>query len=151
MSYAIDTNLFVRSLHVNHPQQQNAKLAISTLLAEGEMVSLFPQNLYELWVVATRPIAQNGLGLDVYQTVKELARLKSTLVLLPDTPPIYSAWEKLVSQHLVLGRNAHDARIAAAMQVHEVTHLLTFNGGDFKRYQHITVVTPDEILNPQTS
>lgn len=151
MSYAVDTNLFVRSLHVNHPQQQNAKLAISTLLARRKIVCLFPQNLYELWVVATRPVAQNGLGLDANQTLKELARLKSTLLLLPDTPPIYAAWEKLVSQHLVLGRNAHDARIAAAMLVQGVSHLLTFNGGDFKRFPHVTVVTPSEILNPQTS
>jgi predicted nucleic acid-binding protein len=35
----------------------------------------------------------------------------------------------------------------AAMQVHGISHLLTFNTGDFKRYPGITMVAPDEILN----
>ncbi len=80
----------------------------------------------------------------------EFARLKSFLTFVPDTPQIYPAWEKLVSQHAVLGRNAHDARIAAAMLVHGVTHLVTYNGGDFKRFPHVTVVTPGEVLIPST-
>ena len=64
-------------------------------------------------------------------------------------PAIYPEWERLVIQYAVIGRNAHDARIVAAMKVHGITHLLTFNVGDFKRFQGITVVAPDEIVNQQ--
>ncbi|MEK7832647.1 MAG: hypothetical protein AAB401_16260 [Acidobacteriota bacterium] len=44
-----------------------------------------------------------------------------------------------------MGKPAHDARIVAAMKVHGIAHLLTFNVGDFKRFPNITVVSPDEV------
>ena len=46
------------------------------------------------------------------------------------------------SQYKVIGRRVHDTRLVAAMNVHSVTHLLTFNTDDFKRYDGITVVDP---------
>jgi predicted nucleic acid-binding protein len=39
----------------------------------------------------------------------------------------------------------HDARIVAAMLSHRVTHLLTFNTADFKRYTEITTINPREV------
>jgi predicted nucleic acid-binding protein len=42
----------------------------------------------------------------------------------------------------VSGRQVHDARLVAAMKVHNVTHLLTFNTDDFKRFSEIMVVNP---------
>ncbi|MCG3159777.1 MAG: hypothetical protein JMDDDDMK_00797 [Acidobacteria bacterium] len=151
MTFAIDTNILVRSLHLNHPMQSVAAEAIEKLIARDDSVCVFPQNFYEFWVVATRPVEQNGLGMDSMKAQSELARLKDDLAFLPDVPAIYSEWEGLVINHAVIGRNAHDTRIIAAMKVHGVTHLLTFNGADFKRFQGITVVTPDEIVNQQSS
>ena len=40
-----------------------------------------------------------------------------------------------------------DARIAALMLAHGVTHILTLNPTDFARYQDITPVTPSEALS----
>ena len=45
----------------------------------------------------------------------------------------------------VAAKHSADARIVAAMKVHNVTHLLTFNTDDFKRYDEITVVNPQNI------
>lgn len=45
-----------------------------------------------------------------------------------------------------MGKSAHDARIAALMLAHGVTHLLTLNPTDFTRYNGITPVTPQEII-----
>jgi hypothetical protein len=39
-----------------------------------------------------------------------------------DVPGIYSEWKSLVTQHAVLGKGAHDARIVAAMKAHNVSH-----------------------------
>ena len=41
----------------------------------------------------------------------------------------------------------YDARIAAAMKAHAVSHLLTLNKKDFTRYPEITVVAPHELLS----
>jgi len=45
----------------------------------------------------------------------------------------------------VLGKNVHDARLVAAMLEHNITHLLTLNVKDFKRFDEITVVDPAEV------
>jgi len=64
------------------------------------------------------------------------------MVLLPDSEAAYHEWRRLVVAHSVAGVQVHDARLAAAMKVHAVTHLLTLNIGDFKRYPHVTAVHP---------
>lgn len=54
-------------------------------------------------------------------------------------------WLHLVSTYRVIGRRVHDARIVAAMIVHGVTHLLTFNRDDFRQFPMIVVVTPNDL------
>jgi hypothetical protein len=44
-----------------------------------------------------------------------------------------------------LPHQVHDARIVAAMNVHGVTHPLTLNGADFRRFRSITVQHPHDI------
>lgn len=48
----------------------------------------------------------------------------------------------------VVGKTAHDARLVAAMHAHGLTHLLTFNEPDFRRYAGIIVLTPAGVLAP---
>lgn len=45
-----------------------------------------------------------------------------------------------------MGVNVHDARLVAAMLVHGLTHILTFNISDFARYSEITAVHPTTII-----
>jgi predicted nucleic acid-binding protein len=78
------------------------------------------------------------------EVAAELAGL-SMFFLLPETPAIYSVWEALVIQHKVSGKPAHDARLVAAMQVHGLTAILTFDKSRFSRYPSIQVVHPAEI------
>ena len=65
--------------------------------------------------------------------------------MLPETPAIYSAWKRLVFDYQVSGKPTYDARLVAAMQVHGITSILTFNPSDFRRYAGIEVVAPAEI------
>jgi hypothetical protein len=39
----------------------------------------------------------------------------------------------------------HDVRLVALMLAHGVTHLLTLNGADFRRYSEITCLRPDAV------
>ena len=97
------------------------------------------------WAVATRPSVNNGLGLSIALAESQVNNLKAMFALLDDTPQIFSAWERIVRQYGVTGKQAHDARLVAAMEVHNLTHLLTFNDRDFKRFTEITVVNPHDI------
>ena len=49
-------------------------------------------------------------------------------------------------EHGAAGKQNHDARLAAAMIVHGIGKILTFNKDDFLRYPEISSVTPQEAL-----
>lgn len=149
MSYLVDTNVLLRSVQNSHPMQSDARFAINLLLRQPSPVSLLPQNLIEFWAVATRPETSNGLGLSVHETIQQITYFKSVFFLLPDTDDIFNAWERLVAQHQVLGKQVYDARLVAAMSVHGLTHLLTFNTVDFKRFTTVTAVSPQSILSDE--
>lgn len=145
MSYLVDTNILLRSAQPSHTMHADAARAVGELLARGEILSIIPQNIIEYWAVATRPVEANGLGMSVSETAAEVTGLQSIFQILPDNAEIFSEWKRLVSKHEVKGKEVHDARIVAAMLAHRVTHLLTFNTADFKRYTEIIAVNPREV------
>lgn len=106
---------------------------------------MVPQNLIELWTVATRPIEANGLGFPTASARSEIERMERFFTILPETPALYPAWKRLVIEHEVCGKPAHDARLVAAMQVHGILAILTFDKPGFSRYPGIQVVDPVEI------
>jgi predicted nucleic acid-binding protein len=143
----IDTNTLLRTFQPSHPQRETARVAIKALTARGRELHIVPQNLSELWVVATRPASQNGLGLSTTEAAAELMRLKSMFPLLPDPPAIYPVWESLVIQYRVAGKPAHDAKLVAAMLVHGLTSILTFDRTGFSRYAGIEVLHPADAVS----
>ena len=124
--------------------------AVSILRSRQEELQVTAQNLIEFWAVCTRPVANNGLGLPIAQAEAEITSLREIFALLPDIPEILTEWEEIVSRYRVIGKQAHDAHLVAAMLVHGVTHILTFNTDDFKRYHEITVVNPQAISEEDT-
>ena len=131
MRILLDSNVLLRSIQPGHPQHAEAVSAVKSLETGGHNPVVVPQVLYEFWVVATRPIAQNGLGLPSAVAEQEIAQIRSIRDILHDDQSILDAWLALVSKYAVLGKKAHDARLVAAMLRHGVTHLLTFNAQDF--------------------
>jgi PIN domain-containing protein len=97
----IDTSILIRIQQPHHPLYSIADNAIRQLPQQGRELHIVPQNLVELWAVATRPIAYNGLGLTTAAALTEIARLKRLFLLLPETPAIFPAWEALVSRYQV--------------------------------------------------
>jgi len=90
IAYLEDSNLLLRGADPAHPMHAEAVGAVKTLLSQGEDVVLVPQNLFEFWVVATRPRERNGLGMTAREAKIELVRLESRLPLLRDRPHLYS-------------------------------------------------------------
>lgn len=141
----VDTSALLRTLQPGHAQYTTACRAIEVLPQKGRRLHIVPQVLIELWVVATRPTQQSGLGLAPTAAAAELGRLKSLFHFLPDAPADYDAWEALVTEHQVAGKSAHDARLVAAMRVYGLTAVLTCDMEGFSRYSGIEVVHPDEV------
>lgn len=145
MKWLADTNILLRSVQAAHPMYGDVSRAVDILFDRGDDIHIIGQNLIEFWAVATRPITENGLGFTITGAAVELTKLKATFTLLPDTSDVLPLWEELVVRYEVRGKQSHDARLVAAMNAHNLTHLLTFDQSDFKRFSEITVVNPKNI------
>jgi hypothetical protein len=99
----------------------------------------------EFWSVATRPAAVNGFGWPVGTVRSEVERLLDQFPLLPETPAVFGEWLRLVTEHNVIGKQAHDARLVAILSTHQVARLLTFNTADFRVFGAIAI-SPDEVM-----
>jgi predicted nucleic acid-binding protein len=124
---AVDTNILLGAIQTFDPTLRvAARRAVKSLYRSGEELLCFPQNLVEFWNASTRPANANGLGFSPEQAARYLDRFQTILRILPETPEIFPAWRKLVLEHRVSGIKVHDARIVAAMSVHQVPKILTF-------------------------
>jgi predicted nucleic acid-binding protein len=145
MTIQLDTNILTRIAQPTHSFHLTAVAAIKRLESQGHTMCVVPQNLYEFWSVATRPIANNGLGLSVVETKVELEGIKKSFALHLDPPSLLAEWEKLVVAFDCKGKPSHDARIIASMNVRGITQLLTFNAADFERYGSVTLLDPSSV------
>lgn len=66
------------------------------------------QNLIELWVVCTRPVENNGLGLSIAHTDRIVSQVEQAVLRLPDHDSVYFEWRRLVVEQKVAGKKAHD-------------------------------------------
>jgi len=144
MSYLVDSNVLLRLVYRRDAMHTDAQNAYTILREEDRALIIVPQNLIEFWAVATRPVSANGLGLTVEEAAHESSLLKELLTLKPDTPAIHTTWEKLVVTYQVKGKQVHDTRLVAAMVVHQITHLLTFNTAR-EKFQHILIDCPPSL------
>ena len=83
----VDTRVLVRTLQPHHPLYTLADGAIRLLPARGEKLHIVAQ----LWVVATRPLGEHGLGMNPAEA-------------------IYPAWEAQVLEHAVSERSVGTQR-----------------------------------------
>jgi len=146
MSVLVDTNVLLRRTQLNHEQHAVAMESVARLLAANEPVCFTPQNISEFWNVVTRPVESNGLGFPVTLVVGEVEKIERVLTLLSDSPDTYTEWKRLVVTHSMHGVKVHDARLVAAMNVHKVRRILTFNVDDFIRYG-VEVLHPSSIAS----
>ena len=144
-SCLVDTNILLRMTRRSDPQHQLVDGALVRLASQGTILHYTHQNIAELWNAMTRPLSRNGLGLTIAEAERQVRAIEAGMTLLPDSEAGYREWRKIVVQHGVLGVQAHDARLAAAMLVHGVSHILTLNATDFKRFGGLTALHPSSI------
>ena len=144
-SCLVDTNILLRMTRRSDPQHQIVDTALARLASQGTILHYTHQNIAELWNAMTRPQVRNGFGLTVAEAEREVRAIEAGMSFLPDSAAVYREWRRIVLQHSVLGVQVHDARLAAAMYVHRVSHILTLNVTDFSRFSSIMAVHPGSI------
>src|SRR5579884_1078665 len=145
LSYLLDTNILLRLSKRESPEFSTIRAALRSLAQKNARLCYTPQNLIEFWNVATRPLVRNGFGLSTHEVNEAASRIEKAFILLPDRAEIHYEWRRLVVFLGIAGTQVHDAHIIAAMIVHKVQHILTFNDRDFQRYSGIVVVHPTNV------
>jgi predicted nucleic acid-binding protein len=141
----VDTNILLRIARRSDPNHSAVDSALSNLAIQGAILYYTHQNIAELWNTMTRPPERNGFGLTVQDADREVALIESGMELLPDSTAVYREWRRLVVQCSVSGVQVHDARLAAAMLAHGISHILTLNESDFSRFPGIIAVLPASV------
>lgn len=147
MFYLVDTNILLRFVDRTHPRHPVIRTAVRMLRQDGHHLRITSQNCIEFWNVATRPLDKNGFGLTPPQAKRLLQLIERLFPVLPDSSAIYQEWRRLAISFSVSGVQVHDARLVASMKINGISHILTLNDEDFKRYllEGITAVTPGTI------
>jgi predicted nucleic acid-binding protein len=147
MRYLLDTGILVRLPHRADPLHDVVRQALRNLALGQHQFVTTRQNMAEFWNVCTRPAsARGGFGLSVNVVERRLRLLERFILVLNEPPTAYSKWKKLVAQYAVVGKQVHDARIAALMIAQKVKRVLTLNPADFQRFAEIEPVTPSAVI-----
>ena len=150
MPYLIDTNIFLRAAKRNDPARQICLEALRILAVRRENLYFTTQTLVELWNVCTRPAtARGGLGLSASATERKVRLIEGSFRFLPESVATHEEWRKLVTTYNVEGVQVHDTMLVAVMNIHSITHLLTFNKTDFKRFAGISALDPSDVIQSQ--
>jgi predicted nucleic acid-binding protein len=147
----LDTNMLLRSAKTDDPLCETADKAILSRRSIDDVLCIVPQNLYEFWATATRPVEANGLGMSITEAQTEVARLKKIFQVLKDSEELLPEWETLVIDYSCRGRVSFDARLVAAMKIYQIPNILTFNVQDFRRFPGINVLDAKIIGSANTS
>lgn len=145
MMVLLDTNVVVAFLRRGHLRHVAATSAVKRFSTDNHELCLVPQVCYEFWVVATRPLSSNGLGLQREEALRELVKVQELFSLMRDERTVFDIWQSILGNQVVMGKQGHDARLVAAMQRHGITHLLTFNIADFRRYSSVELLNPNAL------
>lgn len=110
-------------------------------IAAGGIPTLAPQVIFESWSVLTRPKEVNGFGYDSSTASSKIREWIETYRCLDDPLGLISHWLHLCETNNVRGKQAHDCRLVAWMELNGVKHLLTLNSADFARYAQVEVLS----------
>jgi len=143
--YLIDSNVLIRWVQPGDPGFPAADTALDRLMIANADLCYTSQNLAEFWNALTRPADRNGYGLSPIEANRCAVSIEARLRLLPDLPAVHTEWRRLLVDYRVSGVQVHDARLVAAMRVHGVRRILTFNARDFARFDAIEAVHPQQM------
>lgn len=148
MAYLLDTGILVRLINAQDARHSEVEQAVDKLIIREEELFVATQNLAELWNVATRPVANNGLALNT-ATVHQL--YQDTIVpatsIVAEREGAHAIFLQLLTRYSVVGKQVHDARLVAIMLVWQIEKLLTLNDRYFRRFEPegIMIVTPADL------
>jgi predicted nucleic acid-binding protein len=136
----LDTNILLTATDEGRAGYKVALDLLNNWPAQGTTLYTSGQVIREYLGVATRPAAQNGLGLTVPDALDNARAFRSRMRLLTEDAKVANRLAELLRETKSGGKQVHDANVVATMLVHGVDTVVTLNTVDFARFgQHVHV------------
>lgn len=139
-SILIDTNVLLASRVVDHPKFEATVQALEGWATQSFRLVLAPQVIYEAYVVASRPQAVNGLGLNAAEAADMITAASQIFQVLDEPGGLWSRWLRICRELQISGKAAHDARLVAFAQVHGIPRMLTLDAATYSRHEGVEML-----------
>ena len=133
----VDTNVLLAATDESRSAHQ---WAVDVLNRDPRRLAVTPQIVREYLVVATTPIASNGLGLTGADAEANVHEFLEGKVLLPEDAACVEVVRRWVGQGGVVGTQVHDANVVAVAQAHGASAVITDNARHFERYRGLIAI-----------
>lgn len=138
----IDTNVLVYADQPGAAFHQIARRVLREHETKGDELWISRQVPREYLAVVTRP--NPALPAEPVLTPSVAAEAARGFLrayrIAEDSPTVTARLLSLIESFAVKGRQIHDANIVATMLAHELDRLVTFNAGDFRRFETLIEV-----------
>ena len=139
----VDTNVLLSATDSARTDHGAARAVFEKAIGAGVHLAISGQIIREYLVVATRPVAANGLGMQPIDAVRNADIFQHRTLLLEETEAVADRLRILVESYSLKGTRIHDANLCAVMQVHGISQLVTQNGSDFEPFAEVHALSPE--------
>ena len=140
-----DTNVLLSATDRGRALHGRALSVLNELPARGIELCVSGQVLREFLVVSTRPAAANGLGMTLADAVNNVRAVVERTTVLEETRGVAERLRRIIQEVQCMGKEIHDANIAATMLEHGLTVVVTENAKDLRRFADLEVVPLDAV------
>ncbi len=150
MAILLDSGILLRLANTQDQLHEAVSRAVDALQQRGEALFMTTQNVAEFLNVCTRPVTNNGLGIQLDAAIDSLERVvEPTWAWLPEHSDVCQHFKKLGRKYGFGGKQVHDVRLVAMMLSWNVDEILTLNARHFQGFaaEGIRVRTIDEFQN----
>ena len=138
----LDTNILARWANHDDPDYSGTLAVVSSCRKRDRGLFVAAQTVQEFWVVATRTVKTNGLGMSPSRVDKFLTHFLRSFPRIDDPPSLFEHWRKLVNAHAITDIHTYDARLAAFAIAAGIQTIMTFNQQDFS-------IFPVKLIDPK--
>ncbi|MDR2620082.1 MAG: type II toxin-antitoxin system VapC family toxin [Propionibacteriaceae bacterium] len=128
-----DTNVLISATDISSATHEQALFALEELPSYGVALYTCTQVLREYLVVATRPLAANGLGLGQKAALDNLEEFTRVIHVLPETLKTWEKTKSLIAAVNASGKRIHDVSLIACALSNGIENILTNNTTDFSQ------------------
>ena len=140
MKVLLDTNVLLEATDEGRKLHDQSLGIFQNAAASGVELFLATQVIREYLVVATRPIANNGLGMDTVAALGNIGQFRRRASLIAETVQAGELFLVWAARFGISGKRLHDLQLLASASAAGMDGLVTANEVDFQETSNIRIL-----------